>query len=254
MGGSDGSGTLTHSGGEMIGRTNVDDRRSAIGLLVLGLVAASGACGGDDGSERFSQAREAAGDFARAADAMKESAEEMAEAAREGVTVEPVDFRRLRDLLPESVAGMARENAGGETSGAMGMRISKAEATYRYDETVGSGDRRRPGSIGITITDAGALGGLGTMGIAAWAAVEIDRESDRGYERTTEHGGHPAHEKFERTGEGELGRGEMQVMVAKRFIVEVRGSRVTMEQVKDAMGSIDLDALVEMKDEGVSTG
>ena len=44
---------------------------------------------------------------------------------------EPVNFRSLKELLPETIAGMPRTDQSGKTSGAMGFKISMAEATYK---------------------------------------------------------------------------------------------------------------------------
>ena len=47
--------------------------------------------------------------------------------------VEPVDFRDLKAMLPESIGSMKRTAAEGEKSGAMGIVVSHAEGRYEND-------------------------------------------------------------------------------------------------------------------------
>lgn len=152
--------------------------------------------------------------------------------------VEPVNFRTLKELLPESVAGIDKTNSEGEKSGAMGIKFSKAEARYEED-----GKR-----IDITITDMGSMsaGGMGGMFAAGWLMAEIDRESDNEYEKTTTYDGHKAYEKYNNSRKN----GEISVMVAGRFLINVEGDDVPMDDIKEALEEIDLDELESMKDEG----
>ena len=157
-----------------------------------------------------------------------------------GEAVQPVDFRKLTDLLPASIPGFERKNAGGEKSGVMGMATSKAEAEYHSD---GQSSR-----IDVSINDLGSVRGLGMLGFN-WLSLDIDKENDQGYERTLKYEGYPAYEKFERG--SDWSRGEMSVFVADRFIVTVDGNGVSNDAIKDALGLVNLDLLEAMKDEGV---
>jgi hypothetical protein len=47
--------------------------------------------------------------------------------------------------------------------------------------------------------------------------------------------------------------GEYTVVVGDRFTVSVQGSGDSIEDLKDAMGDIDLSGLDDLKDEGVKT-
>lgn len=108
------------------------------------------------------------------------------QAASGGKTVEPVDFRQLKELLPELVDGMQRAEVSGEKSTALGMTISKAEARY-------TGEDRRV--IDVTISDIGNASGLASLALYAWANNEIDKDSPTGYEKTTTFRGYKAYEK-----------------------------------------------------------
>lgn len=159
----------------------------------------------------------------------------------DGERVEPVNFRTLRDLLPDDAAGLARADIGGEKTGMAGFSIARAEAEYR-DEN----DRNR--RVELTITDAGSIGRMAMFG-AAWMRMEVDRESSDGYERTTRFEGHPAYEKVEG---GTRPRAELQVVVADRFFVSAEGQGVGMDELKDAVAAIDLGELEDLRDEGTT--
>ena len=163
----------------------------------------------------------------------------------EGGTVkEAVDFRKLKDLLPEKVDGLERTSAEGERTsiGFLGMQLSNAKGRYE------DGDE----SMEISISDLGTLTGIAKIGYTAWLQTEIDRESDRGFERTRKFrsGGkeYPSFEKFE--GTGDEGNCEIQVWVAERSIVSIEGRNVEMDQCEDARDEISFRQLDRMKDEG----
>lgn len=156
------------------------------------------------------------------------------QAASGGKTVEPVDFRQFKALLPESVEGMQRAEVSGEKSTALGMTISKAEGRY-------TGEDRRV--IDVTISDIGTVGGLASLALYAWANNEIDKESPTAYEKTTTFQGNKAYEKYNKRDRS----GEMGVLIGKRFVVEVKGDGVSMEDLKGMLSKLDLAKLANMK-------
>ncbi len=114
-----------------------------------------------------------------------EAFQQMADKAKdmqENGPVDPVDFRKLKDILPERAAGLERTEATGEKNGAMGFSLSQAEGKY------GDGEA----SLEIEITDTGGVGGMAMMGMAAWAMAEVDKETATGYEKTTRIDGNKA--------------------------------------------------------------
>lgn len=160
----------------------------------------------------------------------------------DGETVETVDFRMLRDLLPDDLEEFDRTDISGEKTGMGGFRISTAEAEYRDED---DSSRR----ITLQITDAGGMGRIVMMG-AAWTKFEVDKESSDGYERTTEYEGYPAYEKFR---SGDRPQAEIQLVVGDRFFVSADGQNVEMDDLKDAIEDLDLDDLEDMRDEGVES-
>lgn len=141
-----------------------------------------------------------------------------------------VDFRELRALLPEELAGLRRTKASGRKTGAFGFNV--AEATGEYGE--GEGPR-----LEVKITDLGAMGPAAAMASFGWMSTEVDSEGDAGYERTTEYQGRKGMEEY-RTADKS---GTAKVMAGGRFMVEISGRNIEPAQLAAAAGSIDLGAL-----------
>ena len=156
----------------------------------------------------------------------------MAKAIGGGKGVDPVSFRKLKALLPEKAAGLERRKASGEKAGAMGVKLSHANARY------GEGDKR----LELKITDTGGMQGVMKMAAVAWATTEFERETDHGFERTVTIAGHRAMEKWDDRKQ----RSEIQLIVKGRFHVEAKGRGLPFEDVKDAVEDLDLDELVEL--------
>ena len=80
------------------------------------------------------------------------------------------------------------------------------------------------------------------MAIAAvgLVGVEVDKETEDGYERTSTLGGHKVFEKFNKSSK----RGEITALVGNRFVVEVEGNDVPMDTIKETLSSkLDLAKL-----------
>ena len=170
---------------------------------------------------------------------MADALKKMSEAANDGKSVEPVNFRDLKGLLPDDLPGLKRTEATGEKNSVMGIKVSTAEAQY---------DNDRGASVNVEITDMGTMKGFAGLAKAGWTMADIDKETDTGYERTTKIDGFKAYEKYETDQQW----GEISVIVGDRFIVEISGSNVEMDVIKKAVEKIDLKKLEKMKDQGVS--
>ena len=131
---------------------------------------------------------------------------------------------------------MQRSNASGERTEMMGIQVSTAEADYA---DTGSG------RLHVKISDLGTLTSL--AGMAATMAPKIDKETDTGYEKTTRSDGRQTHEIYDRRAL----QGDIKILLAGRFEVEVSGNGVKMETIKSALGTIDLNKLEAMKAQGV---
>jgi len=160
-------------------------------------------------------------------DKIKEEAENMSNEEPKEV----VDAKLLKELLPEEAAGLARKSAESEKVGSMGFMVSKAEAKYKNDDS----------SIEINIIDVAGTGAL--MGMAAWSMMDMDKETENGYEKTTTYKGNKAYEKYN----SKNNDGEMAVIVAKRFVVSVKGRNIEMDKIKDTLDDIDFGKLEDLK-------
>ncbi len=213
-------------------------------VVSAGLLSA-GCFLGDGGAEEadFENVREGLNDAAEglgeAAEAMREALGEMAEGLSAGGVVEaPLNFRVLRDLLPEEVGEFTRRSREGKTEGALGFVVSAVEA--RYEDGEG-------GRIEVGIVDVGALPVVAMMGIVDWMNVDVEEESDRGWKRTLTFEGYPALEEF-RGSDSDRGRAEFTYFVEQRFVVTLEGRNVSMDDVLDFRDEIGTDELADMKD------
>ena len=202
--------------------------------LVLASAMLLSSCGGKqeekEGAEQEGAEQEADKSAVDALEAFADKAKEMG--SREAV--DPIDFRKLKELMPEKIAGMSRTEATGEKSGAMGFTVSTASAKYK-----GEGEE----NLNIEIVDTGGIAGVSTMALAGWSMAEIDKETTTGYEKTTKIEGYKAFEKYDNEGKS----GEVNVLVADRFVVNVQGDHITVDQLKNALKDLDLAKLGNLK-------
>jgi hypothetical protein len=153
-----------------------------------------------------------------------------------GGATEPVDFRELKGLLPENIGAMKRTSSEGEKGGAFGIVVAHAEGRYQ-----GEG-----GNVNLKITDPGNLSGFAAMA-AMGMNMELDKETDTGYEKTGTANGRRFHEKYDKSSKS----GEYTVIVGNRFMVEINGNGVDMPTMKKAVDQVNLAKLESMKDVGV---
>jgi len=154
-----------------------------------------------------------------------------------GGKVESLAPDQIKPFLPDTLQGLKRTQLSVDRSGALGVQISKASATYSDDA------QHR---LNLEITDTGSLKGL--VGFATgWAGVEQDSETDTGYDKTYKSGGQLVHEKWDSRGNS----GEYGVVVGDRFSVNVSGSAASIDDLKAAVASVNLAGLEALKNQGV---
>lgn len=150
---------------------------------------------------------------------------------------DPVDFRTLKEALPQELAGFEKGESSGEKNNAFGISVSEAKQSFRTAD----GNKR----VRFEITDPGSLSGpfaLANM----WMNVEIDKETGDGYEKTSTTGGRKLHEKWSKSGQ----HGSVQMVVGNRFMVDVDAHGIEMNDVKLLISKIDIAKLEAMKSEG----
>lgn len=166
-----------------------------------------------------------------AVESLKDEIEKAVQESGEGTDVEVVNFRTLKALLPEKLMGLERTDFEGEKSGGFGITVSKASATYEDDEA----------SFDVEIIDTGGFG-FAKIGLAAYTNIEIDRESNDGFERTYDEGGIKFHEKYE----SDMKTGFIKAFVDERFLVNIEGDGVSEQQLRGSIKQIPLDDLTDM--------
>ncbi len=219
----------------------------AVGLV---LILASVACGKSD-AER--QAQTAAAEAKKVAEAAAKATEEaggqaakgvqdlakamegvasaMAGAGGAGKPADPVSFRDLQAVLPE-LSGWTMAKPRGERMTSP-VPFSQTEASYN------NGDAR----VEVKVVDSA----FHQMLLAPWSmflATGYEKETDSGYERSVTVGGNPGFEKWN----SERKDGELNVVVAKRFLVTIEGDNISDAKVLHEFASkLDTAKLAELK-------
>lgn len=165
------------------------------------------------------------------------AAEETPEAP--AAKMEPVEYRMLKELLPETVIGLKRTRAEGEKVKMNEVAFTQANASYAR-ESDNDGDNQP--YVDITITDYAGVTGM-AAGMAAWSQFEVDRESDSGYEKSLKIADHPAHETYNNEGKS----GNLSIFVAGRFIVNLSASNIASADMAKLREAVDVGKLANLK-------
>jgi hypothetical protein len=154
-----------------------------------------------------------------------------------GDAVEALAPDALKPFLPETLAGMPRTSLEVERNAPIGIQVSNAKATYRNPQ---GGPELR-----LEITDTGGVKGI--MALAGFAAMEQDKQTDHGYEKTYHQDGRMIHEEWNNSGSGEF-----TIILGDRFVVAVHGSDVpSVEALKASVAGLNLAGLEALKNQGV---
>jgi len=201
------------------------DKDSAMGKLqALGLKL-------EESNKKMEAAQKSGDANAQAAAAM----ESLGTLLGGGRRVDPISIDQLKPFVPDMFAGLPKKSINAEKVGAVGIMVSKAEATY------GEGDK----NVTLNISDTGGASGL--VGLAGWVGMQEEKEDEYSSERTRKVNGRIVHEKLSKNG----GTNEFGIVLGDRFVVSAKGNGVTLDELKAAISSIDLGRIESMKDVGV---
>ena len=162
---------------------------------------------------------------------------EDAPAASQPAKTQPIDFRKLKELMPEKLADIKRSKNEGQKVSLGEFVMSQATGTYAPEEP-----KETDPTITVEIMDYSANPGMAEA-MAAWQTVQIDNEGDSGFERTTKIADQPAHEQYQNEGKS----GQIQVFVAKRYYVNVTTTNLSADQLKKLAESLPIKKLAELK-------
>lgn len=154
-----------------------------------------------------------------------------------GSQVEALAPDAIKAFVPDTLAGMKRTSVSAERNGAMGMQVSNATATYSDGQH----------TLHLEIADTGSAKGI--MALAGAVGVESSKETDHGYDKTYKQDGRLVHEQWDTQSK----YGEFSIVLGDRFSVKVSGNADTIDQLKAAVGSINLAGLEALKNQGVKS-
>ncbi len=210
-------------------------RNSLSIVLFLALLAATvfAACGGNE--EKASEDEKSSLEqLADAADEMAQAAEEAATGTTEQREPEPaVSFRVLIQYLPESFLDLETKGPEGESASYGNWQFSQASVKFTGMENA---------SAEVQIFDYAYIPMLYAPFRMMWK-MNYNRESSKGYERTTEIAGYPAVEKWAIDSE----RAEVTVLVGDRFIVTTKSRKMPEGTPRQLLDDMDLPKLAAEK-------
>jgi hypothetical protein len=165
------------------------------------------------------------------AKAMEGVAGAMAGKGPDGKPVEPVSFRELQTALPE-VSGWKREEPRGEKMTSP-IPFSQTEVQYSMGDA----------QVEVKIVDSA----FSQLMIAPWSMFLVtgyEKESSDGYEKSVLVGGNPGFEKWNKNSKD----GELNLVVAKRFLVTINGNNIDDTKVLQEFASkLDTGKLASLK-------
>ena len=212
-----------HLGSNDSGNVSLDSNSA------LGKLAAMGQRAEQAGKDM--EAAQKSGDSAAQSAAMGKMMGAMA-----GGNVEALPPEQIKAFLPDSLGDLKRTSLSAQRNAAMGMQVSEADAEYAADNGR---------HIRLEVSDTGGAKGL--VSLATAMAPEEEKQTEHGYEKTYNANGNLIHEQWDTQSK----YGEYGVLVGQRFSVKASGNVDSIDQLKQAVASVDLDKLAALKDTGV---
>jgi hypothetical protein len=209
-------------------------------VVCVALALVVGSCGSSKEEQAAKQAADAAkqavqsgGAAADMAKGMQEMAKGLEQAATQAgqTPVDPVSFRDLQVVLPP-FAGWEKGQPEGEKMSAP-IAISQSEVVYT------KGEER----ITAKVVDTG-FRQMFFLPYTMMLAAGYEKETGEGYEKATKVGTNPGFERWDKSSK----RGELAVVVGKRFFVTVEGEGIASTTVlHDLLAKMDLNKLATLK-------
>jgi hypothetical protein len=163
---------------------------------------------------------------ARARQEAEKSGEQPAE--QPSTPLPPIDVEKIKALLPAKLAGMDRGEVEGQSMQMGELSMANAQTTYT------AGDK----SIQINLLDTGTLNAQISQGMQ----MRVRFSNDKGSSGTTTVQGYPAWEVVDKE------NNSVQLMVyVGRFAVTAEGKDVSIDDLKNAVGEIDMKKVEAVK-------
>lgn len=219
-----------------------------VGAIVVGVIGTAAMTGaamggmhvtGSNGDSVTIDGNSAPGKLAALGQRAEQAGKETEAAQKSGGgSVEALAPEQIKAFLPDGLGSFKRTGLSAQRNTAMGMQISQASADY----AAGNGQH-----ITLEVSDTGGAKGL--MSLASAMAPEEEKQTEHGYEKTYSADGNLIHEAWDTQSK----YGEYSMVVGKRFAVKANGNVDGIDQLKQAVASIDLAKLESLKDAGVKS-
>jgi hypothetical protein len=162
---------------------------------------------------------------------MAKKMEQVQKELAEMVPIDPVHFSKLIEVLPEAPNGLAPDEPRGENNEIGDFKISSAERRYRAK------DER---TLTVKIIDHAHHS---QFYAPFFMATQIKNQSTEGYQKGVTIDGNPGVEKYQKAGKS----GDLTILVAKRFLIEIRTTNAPPEFLREVYGKIDAKKLAALK-------
>jgi hypothetical protein len=151
--------------------------------------------------------------------------------------VEPVEYTKLKALMPAKAGTVDQSSNEGEKQELNEWVMSRARADY----TIPDADDKAPSAF-VEIMDFGAAPHL-VAGMTAWRSVPLNIENDDGFQKTGKFKEFPCFQSYTKSDEHRT----MMLLVADRFLVNIETSNMTADQFKTLAEGLQLDKLAKLK-------
>lgn len=169
--------------------------------------------------------------------ALAQDAAQPATPAEPKKKIEVVDFRKIKEVLPATFAGLKRKEAKGEKQAMGDFAMSTAEGSYS------DGKEENEATASFRVIDLGENNPM-AAGMAQFSQqTEIDRESDNGWQRSVKVKNAPGLMEWDKEGK----HGNLQIYVGNRFIVQIDTNNVAEDAFKKIVDEIPVDAIAGLK-------
>lgn len=226
--------------------------------LAVALATGTSACGKSPEEKAADAVKEAAANMAKAGEEMARAGEAAAQKAAEGAAPAEQAAKGMEDFA-KAMQGMATAMGGGKVSEPVSFRDLQAAfptvAGWTMDKPKGE---RMTSPVAFSQTEVRYKNGDQEMEVkivdsafnqilvAPWAmflSAGYEKETDDGYEKSTTVSGQPGFEKWNASRKD----GELNIVVAKRFLVSVEGNGLSdIRQVHDFASKIDFEKLTAL--------
>lgn len=147
-----------------------------------------------------------------------------------------IDYKKLQEMLPETLVGVKRTEATGEKTAFGQMKFSQARGVYAKDAAKADAPR-----VELQILDYGTNKQM-IEGLSMWTKTEVDTQSDGGYQKSTKVQDQPAMEQYQNQSK----TGTLLLVVGERFFVTITTMNVPLEQFKKIGDELQIKELAAL--------